>query len=108
MADPGDVPRVHAAYRCLPLPRVLALLGGLVLVCAFFMPWFSSQGLLLSGQFLDQFLSNPGDLRRFLPGSTGSAAEAQLLRALVVLFPACVLVAIVASLSGGLIHGWRR
>jgi len=38
--------------------------GGVLLVTAFFMPWFSSQGLLLSGQFLHQFLSNPGDLRR--------------------------------------------
>ncbi len=72
------------------------------------MPWFSSQGLLLSGQFLHQFLSNPGDLRRFLPGSSGSAGEAQLLRALVDLFPACGAVAFVAALAGGLRHGWRR
>ncbi len=72
------------------------------------MPWFSSQGLLLSGQFLHQFLSNPGDLRRFLPGSSGSAGEAQLLRALVDLFPACGAVAFVAALAGGLRRGWRR
>src|SRR5437879_1595901 len=93
------------SYPCLALPRVLALIGGVLLVTAFFMPWFSSQGLLLSGQFLHQFLSNPGDLRRFLPGSSGSPAEAQLLRALVDLFPACGLVAFVAALTGAFV--WR-
>jgi hypothetical protein len=91
-----------ATVAALSLARVLALLGGFGLVCAFFMPWFSTQGLLLSGQFLHQFLSNPGDLRRFLPGSSGDPAEAQLLRALVDLFPACGIVAIVAALVGGL------
>jgi len=92
----------------LSLPRVLALVGGCGLVAAFFMPWFSTQQLLLSGQFLHQFLSNPGDLRRFVPGSSGSPAEAQLLRALVDLFPACGLLAFVAALVGGLVRGWRR
>src|SRR5712691_11601928 len=110
MADPGlDIAaRAHPAYPYLSLARVLALIGGVLLVSAFFMPWFSSQGLLLSGQFLHQFLSNPGDLRRFLPGSSGSPAEAQLLRALVDLFPACGAVAFVAALAGGLRRGWRR
>ena len=93
-------------YPCLSLPRVLALLGGALLVSAFFMPWFSSQGLLLSGQFLHLFLSNPGDLRRYLPGSSGSPAEAQLLRALVDLFPACGGVAFLAALAGAFV--WRR
>jgi hypothetical protein len=92
---------------CLSLPRVLALVGGVLLVSAFFMPWFSSQGLLLSGQFLHQFLSNPGDLRRFLPGSSGSPAEAQLLRALVDLFPACGAIALVAALLGGIVRRTR-
>ncbi len=110
MADPSLIPpaATRTAYPCLSLPLVLALVGGVLLVSAFFMPWFSSQGLLLSGQFLDQFLSNPGDLRRFLPGSSGSPAEAQLLRRLVDLFPGCGIVACVAALAGGLIHGWRR
>src|SRR5713101_4437840 len=109
MADPGlDIAaRAHPAYPCLSLPRVLALVGGALLVAAFFMPWFSSQGLLLSGQFLHQFLSNPGDLRRFLPGSSGSPAEAQLLRALVDLFPACGAVAFLAAITGGLWRSWR-
>jgi hypothetical protein len=110
MADPGldtAVP-AHSAYPCLSLPRALALIGGVVLVSAFFMPWFSSQGLLLSGQFLHQFLSNPGDLRRFLPGSSGSPAEAQLLRTLVDLFPACGAIAFITALTGGLLRGWRR
>jgi hypothetical protein len=110
MADSGpDIAApAHTPYPCLSLPRVLALVGGVLLASAFFMPWFSAQGLLLSGQFLHQFLSNPGDLRRFLPGSSGTPAEAQLLRALVDLFPACGVVAFVAAVAGGLIHGWRR
>jgi hypothetical protein len=91
----------------LSLPRVLALVGGLSLVGAFFMPWFSTQNLLLSGQFLHQFLANPGDLRRFLPGSSGDPAEAQLLRGLVDLFPVCGGVAIVTTLAGGLQNRWR-
>ena len=110
MSDPGLAPLAgaRAGYPSLSLPRVLALVGGVLLVSAFFMPWFSSQGLLLSGQFLHQFLSNPGDLRRFLPGSSGTPAEAQLLRSLVDLFPACGAVAFVAALAGGLRRGWRR
>jgi hypothetical protein len=110
MADLGlDIAaRAHPAYPCLSLARVLALVGGVLLTTAFFMPWFSSQGLLLSGQFLHQFLSNPGDLRRFLPGTSGSASEAQLLRALVDLFPACGAIAFLAALTGGLWRSWRR
>jgi hypothetical protein len=92
----------------LSLPRVLALAGGLGLVGAFFMPWFSSQNLLLSGQFLHEFLGNPGDLSRFLPGSSGSPAEAPLLRALVDLFPACGALAVGATLLGGLAKDWQR
>jgi hypothetical protein len=85
----------------LSLARVLALVGGLGLVAAFFMPWFSSQGLLLSGQFLHNFLGSatPNDLRRFLPNS--SPTEVQLLRLLVDLFPVCGAVAAAASLVGG-------
>jgi hypothetical protein len=92
----------------LSLPRVLALVGGLVLLAAFFMPWFSTQGLLLSGQFLHLFLSNPTDMRRFMPGASGSPAEAQLLRALVDFFPASGALAALAALIGGLSHGWHR
>ena len=92
---------------CLPLSRVLALIGGLGLIAAFFMPWFASQGLLLSGQFTHTFLSSASanDLRRFLPVS--SPAEVQLLRALVDLFPACGAIAAAASLLGGLIQARR-
>src|SRR5260370_19992355 len=104
MADPVAAP-THTPHSCLSLARVLALVGGVLLVSAFFMPWFSSQGLLLSGQFLHLFLSNPGDLRRYLPGSSGSPAEAQLLRALVDLFPACGAVAFLAALAGAFV--WR-
>src|SRR5260370_41941936 len=105
MADPAAAP-THTPHSCLSLARVLALVGGVLLTTAFFMPWFSSQGLLLSGQFLHLFLSSPGDLRRFLPGSSGSPTEAQLLRALVDLFPACGAVAFAAALAGGSV--WRR
>jgi hypothetical protein len=97
-----------SSQLCLSLPRVLALVGGVGLVTAFFMPWFSSQNLLLSGQFLHQFLANPGDLRRFVPGSSGSAAEAQVLRVLVDLFPVSGALAVLAALIGGLHRAWRR
>jgi hypothetical protein len=81
---------------------VLALVGGLALVGAFFMPWFGSQGLLLSGQFLHNFLNNASqaDLRRFLPNS--SPTEVQFLRVLVDLFPVCGAIAAGAVLVGGL------
>jgi hypothetical protein len=86
----------------LQLSRVLALTSGLALIAAFFMPWFSSQGLLLSGQFLHTFLSSATqvDLRRFLP--TSSPTEVQLLRILVDVFPVCGVIAAVAALLGGL------
>jgi hypothetical protein len=74
---------------------VLALVGGLGLLAAFFMPWFSSQGLLLSGQFLNDFLSSAtaSDLQRLMPGT--SPIQARLLRALVDLFPVCGILAAV-------------
>ena len=83
---------------CLPLTRVIALVGGVALMSAFFMPWFASQGLLLSGQFLNDYLSSAriADLQRFLPGI--SPGEAQLLRLLVDLFPTCGAVAALVCL----------
>jgi hypothetical protein len=88
--------------------RVTALVGGLGLVAAFYMPWFSSQGLLLSGQFLHNFLGSatPNELRRFLPNS--SASEVQLLRLLVDLFPVCGLSAAATAVIGGLASSARR
>jgi hypothetical protein len=106
MPAPSASPLGTRRAACLSLPRVLSLIGGLGLVAAFFMPWFSAQSLLLSGQFLHQFLANPGDLRRFLPGSSGSPAEAEQLRALVDVFPASGVVATLATLVGGLTP-WR-
>src|SRR5579864_8309119 len=93
----------QAVGPCLRLTRVVALTGALGLIGAFFMPWFSSQGLLLSGQFLHTFLSSasPADLRRFLPAS--SPNEVQSLRLLVDLFPACGVVGATATLTGGLV-----
>jgi hypothetical protein len=91
----------------MPLSRVLALVGGLGLVAAFFMPWFASQGLLLSGQFLHTFLatSAPADVQRFVPGS--SPAEVQLLRWLVDLFPACGALVVVLCLLGQALSAGR-
>lgn len=81
----------HGGLRCLPTGRALILLGGLALVAAYFMPWFSVSGpqgsLLLSGEFLGRFLSGSRDLRQFVPGSSGNPSEVQALRALVYLFP---------------------
>lgn len=84
----------------LALSRVVGLVGGLALVAAFWMPWFSSQGLLLSGEFLDTFLgsASQAQLRQFLPASTPS--EVQALRVLVDLFPACGALAAVCALLG--------
>ena len=84
----------------LPLSRMLALVGGLGLLAAFFMPWFASQGLLLSGQFLHTFLatSSPAAVQRFVPGSTPT--EVLLLRVLVDLFPVCGALVTVLCLAG--------
>lgn len=64
------------------------------------MPWFSTQGLLLSGQFLDSFLSRPADAARFLPGA--SQDEARALKILVDAFPVCGAVVALSALVGGL------
>ena len=92
----------------LPLSRVLALVGGLGLIAAFFMPWFASGGLLLSGQFLHTFLAtaSPADIQRFVPGTT--ATEQQLLRNLVDLFPVCGALATVLCLAGLAAPGGTR
>jgi hypothetical protein len=99
---------VVARAGYLSLPRVLALVGGVSLLMAFWMPWFSSQGLLLSGQFLHSFLSsaNPNELRQFLP--TSGPGEVQLLRGLVDVFPACGVMAAGAALLGGVFATGRR
>lgn len=91
----------------LSLARVLALVGGLAIVAAFFMPWFGSQGLLLSGQFLHTFLgtASQNDLRRFLPNS--SRTEVLFLRMLVDLFPIAGAIAAATALIGGLISRRR-
>jgi hypothetical protein len=95
---------------CLPLGRALALIGGLALVAAYFMPWFgisSPQGsVVLTGEFLGRFLAGTNDLSRFLPGSSGDPSEARLLRALIYLFPTsgalAAVVALVAAFRPGL------
>jgi hypothetical protein len=95
----------------LPLGTVLALVGGLALVAAFWMPWLGvqvgTQGALLSGQVLGRLLAGASDLRQLVPGSSGNPLEAQALRALVYLFPTCgALAAALALLDGWL--GRRR
>lgn len=91
----------------LPLGTVLALVGGLALVGAFWMPWLGiqvgNQGALLSGHVLGRLLSGTTDLRQFVPGSSGDPLEARALLALVYLFPvAGGLAAVLALLEGWL------
>ncbi|MDP8923751.1 MAG: hypothetical protein M3O34_12830 [Chloroflexota bacterium] len=88
----------------LPIGSVLALIGGLALLAAFYMPWFAIQGLLLSGDFLARFLGNPAQLRQFAPALAGNPSDVQLLRALVYLFPLSGLLATGLALAHGL---WR-
>src|SRR5438876_3042860 len=87
-------------FACLPLGRALSLIGGLALVAAYFMPWFGTQGIVLTGEFLGRFLGANTDLSRFMPGASGDPREAQLLRALVYLFPASGLLAAALSILG--------
>jgi hypothetical protein len=96
-----------ARLPCLPVSRVVTLIGGLALVAAYFMPWFGSQGVILTGAFLDQFLGSTTDLRRLLPGSVGGPLEVQLLRALVDLFPIAGCLAAIVSLLILLRPAWR-
>jgi hypothetical protein len=90
----------------LALGTVLALVGGLALVAAFWMPWLGiqvgAQGALLSGDVLGRLLSGTTDLRQLVPGSSGNPLEARALRALVYLFPTCG--ALAAALA--LLEGW--
>ena len=90
----------------LPFGTVLALVGGLALVAAFWMPWLGiqvgAQGALLSGNVLGRLLSGTTDLRQFIPGNSGSPLEAQALRALIYLFPVCGVLAIALAL----LEGW--
>jgi hypothetical protein len=95
----------------LPVGTVLALVGGLALVAAFWMPWFGiqvgGQGVLLSGEVLGRLLGSTDDLRRFVPGSTGNPLEARLLRGLVFLFPVSGGVAAALALLDGWLGGRR-
>jgi hypothetical protein len=89
----------------IPIGSVLALIGGLALVTAYFMPWFSAQGLLLSGSFLARFLGTPADVQRFMPALAGNPRELQLLRALIYLFPISGAVATCLAIIHGLWPG---
>src|ERR1700730_10073567 len=91
----------------MPIARVVSFIGGLALVAAYFMPWFGTQGLILTGAFLDQLLGSTTDLRRLLPGSAGGPLEVQLLRGLVDLFPAVGGLATILSLGLVLRPSWR-
>src|SRR5690349_2886308 len=93
----------HGPRHCLPLGRVLALVGGLAAVAAYFMPWLGfsmqGQGVTLSGEFLGRFLAgaSPAELARVMPGLRGDPSEVLGLRALVLFFPlAGALVAVLA------------
>jgi hypothetical protein len=98
----------RTAAPSLPVGTALALVGAVALVTAYWVPWFSSQGLLLSGSFLGHFLGNQADVQRFMPALAGNPSEVQLLRALVYLFPSCGAIAIVLALLHGLWQDGRR
>lgn len=83
----------------MPLARVLALIGGLALAGAYFMPWFGVQNVLLTGAVLGQILSGTTDLRRLMPGAAGGEAEVLALRALVAFFPACGVAGVVLAMA---------
>ncbi|MFN8526923.1 MAG: hypothetical protein U0821_27780 [Chloroflexota bacterium] len=93
----------HDGGPAMGVGRVLSLFGGLLLVAAYVMPWFSADRVILTGSFLSQFLLNTTDLRRFLPGSTGGTFEVQLIRLLVYAFPGLGLAAAATA-----IYGWMR
>ena len=93
---------------CLPVARVLALVGGLALVAAYFMPWFGTQGLILTGAFLSQLLGSTTDLRRLAPGMLGGPLEVQGLRVLVAFFPACGALAALLMVVGAPRAALRR
>jgi hypothetical protein len=103
----GAYVQPRARLSCLPLPRVVAFIGGLALVAAYFMPWFGSQGLILTGAFLDKLLGSTTDLRRLLPGSAGGPLEVQLLRALVDFFPVAGGLAAILTLLVLVQPAWR-
>lgn len=105
------VPVGGGALPGLSYGTVLALVGGLALVAAFWMPWLGiqvgAQGALLSGNVLGRLLSGTTDLRQFIPGSSGNPLEAQALRALIYLFPTCGAIAAALALLDGWIGGRR-
>jgi hypothetical protein len=95
----------HGAGRCVPLGPALVVLGGALLLAAFFMPWLgisSPQGsVTLTGEFLLRFLSQNSDLRAFMPGAGPEQARALLV--LVAFFPA---VGGLAGLAGLAAASW--
>lgn len=92
----------HGPRHCLPLGRVLTLVGALAAPAAYFMPWLGfqlqGQGVTLSGEFLGRFLAgaSPSELARVMPGLRGDPGELLGLRALVLFFP------IAGALTAGL------
>lgn len=88
--------------------RVVTLVAGIVLVAAYYMPWFGAQGIQLTGTFLSNFLNTTADLRRFVPGSTGGTLEVQFLRLLVYLFPMGGAVAAALAVFGTAKPEFRR
>jgi hypothetical protein len=64
------------------------------------MPWFSAQGLLLTGYMVTRFLATTTDLRSYFPVSSGGPLETQMLLAIAALFPASGTLAVCAALLG--------
>ena len=98
----------HGPRYCISLGRALSLIGGLVSIAAYFMPWLGismqGQGITLTGEFLGRFLGNasPAELARFVPGLRGDPSELLALRVLVLSFPAAGVLAALLALLGSL------
>jgi hypothetical protein len=71
------------------------------------MPWFNTQGLLLTGYLVTRFLSSTTDLRRYMPEATGGQFEVQVLLVIAALFPASGALAVCAALLGAAREGSR-
>ncbi len=91
---------VPAPRGAIAVGRVLEMIGSLLILVAFFMPWFEVQRLIMTGEFLNDFLASTRDLRQFLPGFAGGPAEVTQLRVLVLLFPACGAAAALLAVVG--------
>jgi hypothetical protein len=88
----------HGWWRCFSLGRVLALVGGLGLLAAYWMPWIGNQQGAMAGSNLATVLARTTDLSRLVPGFNISPEETQLLKLVIGAVPTVgALVALLAA-----------